>query len=103
MHEFGFDPITRKLQKKSTLRKLTADVPEDPTVKAEVDKWVKIAYDGFRKDGKISYVQRVPGGKVFLSKEELRQFRAMYTRPVPRASTAFAPAFRGEVPERGCR
>ena len=59
--------------------------------------------DGFRKDGKISYVQRVPGGKVFLSKEELRQFRAMYTRPVPRASTAFAPAFRGEVPERGCR
>ena len=27
--------------------------------------------DGFRKDGKISYVQRVPGGKVFLSKEEL--------------------------------
>ena len=33
--------------------------------------------DGFRKDGKISYVQRVPGGKVFLSKEELRQFRAV--------------------------
>lgn len=59
--------------------------------------------DGFRRDGKISYVQRVPGGKVFLSKEELRQFRAMYTRPVPRASTAFAPAFRGEVPERRCR
>lgn len=51
VHEFGFDPITRKLQKKSTLRKLTADVPEDPTVKTEVDKWVKIAYDGFRKDG----------------------------------------------------
>lgn len=63
----------------------------------------KIARSGFRKDGKTSYVQRVPGGKVFLSKEELRQFRAMYTRPVPRASTAFAPAFRGEVPERGCR
>jgi len=51
VHEFAFDPITRKLQKKSTLRRLTADIPEDPTVKAEVDKWVKIAYDGFRKDG----------------------------------------------------
>lgn len=51
VHEFGFDPITRKLQKKSTLRRLSEDVPEDPTVKAEVDKWVKIAYDGFRKDG----------------------------------------------------
>ncbi len=51
VHEFGFDPITRKLQKKSTLRRLTADIPLDPTVKAEVDKWVKIAFDGFRKDG----------------------------------------------------
>lgn len=51
VHEFGFDPITRKLQKKSTLRRLTAEMPEDPTVKAEVDKWVKIAFDGFRKDG----------------------------------------------------
>lgn len=51
VHEFGFDPITRKLLKKSTLRRLTADVPEDPAVKSEVDKWVKIAYDGFRKDG----------------------------------------------------
>jgi len=51
VHEFAFDPITRKLQKKSTLRRLSADVPEDPTVKKEVDKWVKIAYDGFRKDG----------------------------------------------------
>ncbi len=36
VHEFGFDPITRKLQKKSTLRRLSADVPEDPTVKADV-------------------------------------------------------------------
>jgi 5'-nucleotidase/UDP-sugar diphosphatase len=51
VHEFGFDPVTRKLQKKSTLRRLTADVPEDPRVKSEVDKWVKIAFDAFRKDG----------------------------------------------------
>lgn len=51
VHEFGFDPLTRKLQKKSTLRRLTTDLPEDPAVKAEVDKWVGIAFDGFRKDG----------------------------------------------------
>ncbi len=51
VHEFAFDPVTRKLQKSSTLRRLSADVPEDPAVKAEVDKWVKIAFDAFRKDG----------------------------------------------------
>lgn len=51
VHEFEFDPLTRKLQKKSTLRRLTADIPEDPTVKGEVDKWVKVAFDAFRKDG----------------------------------------------------
>ena len=51
VHEFAFDPITRKLRKNSTLRPLGTDIPEDPTVKAEVDKWLKIAFDGFRKDG----------------------------------------------------
>ena len=51
IHELAFDPIARKLRKNSTLRSLGADIPEDPTVKAEVDKWVKIAFDGFRKDG----------------------------------------------------
>ena len=51
VHEFAFDPITRKLRKNSTLRPLGTDIPEDPAAKAEVDKWVKIAFDGFRKDG----------------------------------------------------
>jgi 5'-nucleotidase len=51
VHEFAFDPITRKLRKNSTLRPLGADIPEDPTVRSEVEKWVKIAFDGFRKDG----------------------------------------------------
>lgn len=51
VHELAFDPITRKLQKNSTLRRLTPEIPEDPSVKAEVDKWVKIAFDAFRKDG----------------------------------------------------
>lgn len=51
IHEFAFDPITRKLQKNSYLRRLDADVPEDPEVKQVVDKWVKVAFDAFRKDG----------------------------------------------------
>lgn len=51
IHEFGFDPVTRHLRRRTHLERLNADVPEDPTVKAEVDKWVQIAYDGFRKDG----------------------------------------------------
>ena len=51
VHEFAFDPLTRRLSHKATLRQLDASVPEDPTVKAEVDKWVEIAFAGFRKDG----------------------------------------------------
>jgi 5'-nucleotidase len=51
IHELAFDPVTHKLQKSSTLRPLSDDIPEDPVVKAEVDKWVTIAFDGFRKDG----------------------------------------------------
>lgn len=51
VHEFAFDPVTRALRRSSRLERLTADVPEDAAVKAEVDKWVQIAYDGFRKDG----------------------------------------------------
>lgn len=51
VHEFVFDPVKRSLGRRSHLERLTADVPEDPAVKSEVDKWVQIAYDGFRKDG----------------------------------------------------
>lgn len=51
VHSFAFNPTTRQLRHSSHLEKLTADVPEDPTVKAEVDKWVQLAFDGFRKDG----------------------------------------------------
>lgn len=51
VHEFAFDPMTRRLGMRHHLAKLTADVLEDPKVRAEVDKWVAIAYEGFRKDG----------------------------------------------------
>lgn len=33
------------------LQAITSDIPEDPVVKAEVDKWQKIAFDAFRADG----------------------------------------------------
>lgn len=51
IHEFAFSPLTRHLRKRSTLKPLDAEVPEDPTLKREVDKWVEIAFAGFRKDG----------------------------------------------------
>ncbi|MEQ1824173.1 MAG: bifunctional metallophosphatase/5'-nucleotidase [Fimbriimonadaceae bacterium] len=51
IHEFSFDPSTRQLKTRSTLKALDADIPEDPTVKMEVDKWVELAFAGFRKDG----------------------------------------------------
>lgn len=51
VHELAFDPTTRQLGMRHHLARLTADVPEDPAVKAEVDKWVALAFDGFRKDG----------------------------------------------------
>lgn len=51
VHEVAFDPVTRRLGMRHQLAKLSAEVPEDPLVKAEVDKWVGIAYEGFRKDG----------------------------------------------------
>lgn len=51
VHDFSFNPKSRKLRIQSNLQRLTADIPEDRAVKAEVDKWVKIAFDGFRKEG----------------------------------------------------
>lgn len=33
------------------LQPITSDIPEDPVVKAEVDKWQKIAFDAFRAEG----------------------------------------------------
>ena len=59
--------------------------------------------DGFRKSGTISYIQRVPGGKVFFSRDELCQFRATHTRTTHRASTSFAPCYRGNTSDRRSR
>jgi 5'-nucleotidase / UDP-sugar diphosphatase len=51
IHDFAYAPSTHRLHTTSTLKEVTSEVPEDPAVKAEVDKWVAIAYDGFRKEG----------------------------------------------------
>lgn len=51
IHEFAFNPSNRQLRKRSTLKPLNVDIPEDPAVKKEVDKWVELAFAGFRKDG----------------------------------------------------
>ncbi len=51
LHYFAYNTATKKFKRSSILRKLAADTPEDAAVKKEVEKWVKIAFDGFRKDG----------------------------------------------------
>ncbi len=51
VHDFSFNPKSRSLLIRSSLQRLTAKIPEDRRVKAEVDRWVKIAFDAFRKDG----------------------------------------------------
>lgn len=51
VHNFAFSPATRQLRVESRLQRLSTDIPEDKGVKSEVDKWVKIAFDAFRKDG----------------------------------------------------
>ncbi len=51
VHEFAFDPLTRQLGRRSHLERLTEATADDAAVKSEVDKWVQLAYDGFRKDG----------------------------------------------------
>lgn len=59
--------------------------------------------DEFRKDGTLDYIQRVPCGKVFFNREELRQFKATHTRATHRASASFAPCYRGNTSDRRCR
>ena len=51
LHYFSYDTATKKLSRNSILRKVDKSTPEDTVVKKEVEKWVKLAYDGFKKDG----------------------------------------------------
>ena len=57
--------------------------------------------DEFRKDGTLDYIQRVPCGKVFFNREELRQFKATHTRTTThRESASFAPRYRENMSNR---
>lgn len=51
IHYFAYDPKTKSLVRNSVRRNLDTTIPDNLTVKAEVTKWVKIAFDGFRRDG----------------------------------------------------
>lgn len=56
--------------------------------------------DEFRKSGIIAYIQRVPGGKVFFNREELRQLKATHMRTTHRAFASFAPCYRENTSNR---
>jgi 5'-nucleotidase / UDP-sugar diphosphatase len=51
LHYFAYDTAAKQLKRHSLLRHLDKSLPEDAAVKQEVARWVKIAFDGFRKDG----------------------------------------------------
>lgn len=51
IHELAYNTATGKLSIDSRLRIVDADIPDDPTVAATVDKWVQLAFDGFRSQG----------------------------------------------------
>ena len=51
IHYFAYNTATKKFKRNSILRKLSADIPEETAVKEQVEKWVNIAFDGFRKEG----------------------------------------------------
>jgi 5'-nucleotidase len=46
-----FDPQTGKTEVKPTFVPINDTLPEDPTVKTVVDKWMNIAFDAFRQQG----------------------------------------------------
>jgi 5'-nucleotidase / UDP-sugar diphosphatase len=51
VHDLAFNTATRTLAMASRLRKITSDIPEDPTVAARVQGWVERAFAGFREQG----------------------------------------------------
>jgi len=51
IHRITYHLDTKKIDIQSELKRLGADIPDDSEVAQVVNNWVKIAYDGFRKDG----------------------------------------------------
>jgi 5'-nucleotidase / UDP-sugar diphosphatase len=51
IHRLRFDTVTRCLGLESRIQEITAALPEEPKTAAAVQKWQKIAFDGFRSEG----------------------------------------------------
>jgi 5'-nucleotidase/UDP-sugar diphosphatase len=51
IHQLIYDTQTRKLQIRSTLRRITPAIPEDPAAARVVREWTERAYQAFRANG----------------------------------------------------
>jgi 5'-nucleotidase/UDP-sugar diphosphatase len=51
IHYLRYDTETRKLSHRSFLKRITAEVPEDPATLAAVRHWQELGYAAFRADG----------------------------------------------------
>lgn len=51
VHQLSYDTATRHLGIQSTLRQITPATPDDPTVSATVDRWLKAAFAAFSTQG----------------------------------------------------
>lgn len=51
VHELRYDTTTKRLERTSTLRRVTAELADDPAMARTVDRWVTRAFDGFRAQG----------------------------------------------------
>jgi 5'-nucleotidase/UDP-sugar diphosphatase len=92
VHDLYYDTRTRKLTIESRLRRVDADVPEDPDVAARVARWVQAAFDAFRRDGfePTRPVARVP--------EALDGTEASVRRTATRLTDLIAAGMRQAVP-----
>ncbi|HMB89801.1 MAG TPA: bifunctional metallophosphatase/5'-nucleotidase [Rhodothermales bacterium] len=51
IHRLTFDPVTKKLEVASDIKLITDAIQDDPATAQVVDKWVDIAFAGFREQG----------------------------------------------------
>ena len=51
IHRLGYDTATRKLVVRSSLKRVTGEVPEDPGTLAVVRHWQELGYAAFRAEG----------------------------------------------------
>ena len=93
IHYFAYDLTKRKLRLRSFLRTIGPDIPEDPAVKQEVDRWVRIAFDGFRKEG------FEPSRRVATTTVPLDGSEASVRSQPTRLTQIVADGMRAEMPE----